>query len=203
MHIILKLLSILLRAHQRIVGLLSTYLYRKYIIKMGGVVGEDFLITGFPRIMLAEGASVSIGDAFICRSNPDGIGNYARTNIYVDEGARLVVGNYSGLSNSVIQCTQEIVIGDHVNIGDGTMIFDTDFHSMNWQDRADRQRDIARRVCKPVRIGDYVFIGARAIIAKGVNIGEKSIIAAGSVVVKDVPAGEVWGGNPAKFIRKV
>ena len=31
---------------------------------------------------------------------------------------------------------------------------------------------------------------------------DHAIIAAGSVVVKDVPADEVWGGNPAKCIKK-
>jgi acetyltransferase-like isoleucine patch superfamily enzyme len=48
-----------------------------------------------------------------------------------------------------------------------------------------------------------VFIGARCIILKGVTIGEKSIVAAGSVVTKNIPEGEVWGGNPAKFIKKI
>lgn len=52
-------------------------------------------------------------------------------------------------------------------------------------------------------IGDYVFIGTRSIICKGVTIGNHSIIAAGSVIVKDIPSDEVWGGNPARFIRKV
>ena len=36
----------------------------------------------------------------------------------------------------------------------------------------------------------------------GCNIGENSIIAAGSVLTKSVPAGEIWGGVPAKFITK-
>ena len=29
------------------------------------------------------------------------------------------------------------------------------------------------------------------------------MIGAGSVVTKDVPAGEVWYGNPARFIRRI
>ena len=29
------------------------------------------------------------------------------------------------------------------------------------------------------------------------------MIGAGSVVTKDVPAGELWVGNPAKFLKKV
>lgn len=37
---------------------------------------------------------------------------------------------------------------------------------------------------------------------KPVTIGEDAIVGAGSVVTKDIPAGEVWAGNPARFIRK-
>lgn len=51
-------------------------------------------------------------------------------------------------------------------------------------------------------INDNVFIGARCIILKGVTIGSKSIIGAGSVVTKNIPEGEIWAGNPAKFIKK-
>ena len=29
------------------------------------------------------------------------------------------------------------------------------------------------------------------------------MIAAGSVVVNDIPSNEVWGGNPARFIKKI
>lgn len=46
-------------------------------------------------------------------------------------------------------------------------------------------------------------IGANATIICGVTIGEGALIGAGSVVTKNVPAGEVWVGNPAKFLRKV
>lgn len=37
----------------------------------------------------------------------------------------------------------------------------------------------------------------------GVTIGAGSLIAAGSVVTKSVPAGEVWGGVPARKISTV
>jgi UDP-2-acetamido-3-amino-2,3-dideoxy-glucuronate N-acetyltransferase len=46
-------------------------------------------------------------------------------------------------------------------------------------------------------------IGANATIRAGVTIGEDAIIGCGSVILHDVPAGEVWAGNPAKFIKKV
>lgn len=53
-----------------------------------------------------------------------------------------------------------------------------------------------------VHIGDGCFIGANSIICKDVKIGKNSIIAAGSVVTKDIPDNEIWGGNPARYIKK-
>lgn len=46
-------------------------------------------------------------------------------------------------------------------------------------------------------------IGANATIMPGITIGENALIGGGSVVIKDVPAGEVWVGNPARFLRKI
>ena len=52
-----------------------------------------------------------------------------------------------------------------------------------------------------IKIGNNCFIGCHSIILPGVTIGNNSIIGAGSVVTKNVPDGEVWAGNPAKFIK--
>ena len=53
-----------------------------------------------------------------------------------------------------------------------------------------------------VHIKEGAFICANSIIIKPVTTGAWSVIGAGSVVTKDIPDGEVWAGNPAKFIRK-
>ena len=58
-----------------------------------------------------------------------------------------------------------------------------------------------RTEIEPIVIGDDVWIGSRSLIMKGVHIGNGAIIAAGSVVTKDVPAYEIWGGNPAHFLK--
>lgn len=54
-----------------------------------------------------------------------------------------------------------------------------------------------------VVIGDWAYIGSGSHIMPGVTIGEGSLIAAGSIVTRSVPAGEVWGGTPAKKICTV
>ena len=53
-----------------------------------------------------------------------------------------------------------------------------------------------------VVIGNDVWIGKNATIMSGVTIGDGAVIAAHSVVVKDVGDYEVWGGNPARCIKK-
>ena len=129
--------------------------------------------------------------------------DFGCSKLFVQPGAELKIGNYSGFSNILLHCYNRIEIGDHVNIGSRTIIFDTNFHSTNWEDRGDRKTEILNAKTAPIYIGNYVFIGARCIIGKGVKIGDKSIVAAGSVVTCDIPAGEIWGGNPARFIKKI
>jgi len=54
-----------------------------------------------------------------------------------------------------------------------------------------------------ITIEDGASVGAGAIILGGVTIGKKAMVGAGSVVTKDIPEGELWVGNPAKFVRKI
>ena len=118
-------------------------------------------------------------------------------------GGKLLIHNDVGMSSVSIICKDSITIGKHTNIGAGCLILDSDMHSLDWELRSTKGQDTTNAKTAPVHIGDYVFIGARSIIGKGVTIGEKSIIAAGSVVTRNVPAGEIWGGNPAQFLKKV
>ena len=87
-----------------------------------------------------------------------------------------------------------------IYIGEGTfighnVILATLNHDMNPYKRADIHP-------KPIHIGKRVWIGSGAIVLPGVTIGDNSVIGAGSVVTKDVPENCVYGGNPAKFIKK-
>ena len=51
-------------------------------------------------------------------------------------------------------------------------------------------------------IGIDVWIGQYVTIIPGVKIGDGAIIAANSIVVKNVEPYTVYGGNPARFIKK-
>lgn len=53
-----------------------------------------------------------------------------------------------------------------------------------------------------VIINNDVWIGRNVIILSGIEIADGAVVAAGSVVTKNIGPYEIWGGNPAKFIRK-
>jgi acetyltransferase-like isoleucine patch superfamily enzyme len=107
------------------------------------------------------------------------------------------------MSATAIICNHQIKIGNNVTIGGNTVIYDTDFHSLNPLIRKNKTIDKKSAFKLPVTIEDNVFIGAHTTILKGVTIGQNSIIGACSVVTKTIPANEIWAGNPARFIRKL
>lgn len=63
-----------------------------------------------------------------------------------------------------------------------------------------RQNDREFDTFGKIKIGNWVYIGSRALIMPGVEIGDNVLIAAGSVVTKSLPSGIVVAGNPAKYI---
>lgn len=53
----------------------------------------------------------------------------------------------------------------------------------------------------PIRIGNDVWIGARAIVVSGVSIGDGAVIGAGSVVTTDVPPYAIVVGMPGRVLK--
>ena len=93
-------------------------------------------------------------------------------------------------SSSEVHIGQDCNIAPKVNIITGTHKIDTVGPSIAGEGYA-----------LPIEIGNGVWICAGCTIVAGVKIGDRSILAAGAVVTHDVPAGELWGGVPAKRIK--
>lgn len=121
-------------------------------------------------------------------------------------GANIIIHDHVGMTSTSIYSQNRVEIGSHVLIGADTIIMDTNFHSLDYSIRGTGKEGYQYEGTvntAPVKIGNHVFIGTRCIINKGVTIGDGAVIAAGSVIVKNIPAWEVWGGNPAKFIKSL
>lgn len=54
----------------------------------------------------------------------------------------------------------------------------------------------------PITIENDVWIGTHVVVLPNVTIGKGAVIAAHSLVNKSIPPYEVWGGIPAKFLKK-
>lgn len=181
------------------------YLHCRLMFWGNNVNWVNFKTRGVPYVSVAIGGKCTIGkDLFMnngISTNPIGVGN--RCTIFVDKDAELIIGDNLGISQAALICHTSIKIGNHVNIGGGVCIYDTDFHSLDYHLRSNPVTDKLNKSKSPVTIQNNVFIGAHTLILKGVNIGENSIIGAGSVVTKSVPSNQIWAGNPAKFIRQL
>ena len=100
-------------------------------------------------------------------------------------------------NNVTIKCGVQVWDGieleDNVMIGSNVTFTNDVFpraKNKNW-------KLLRTKVCKGASVG------AGSTLLPGITIGENALIGAGSVVTKDVPAGEIWVGNPAHFVRKV
>lgn len=117
---------------------------------------------------------------------------YTGCQICVNQDAVLDLGSGYINADTKIDCFNHIIIGNDVAIAEGVLIRDSDNHRIVPGDSP---------VSQPIRIGDHVWIGLRAIILKGVTIGTGSIVAAGALVTRDVPENCLVGGVPAKVIK--
>ena len=57
-------------------------------------------------------------------------------------------------------------------------------------------------ICKPIVIGDSVWVAADAFVGPGVHIADGAVVGARAAVFKNVDAWTVVGGNPARVIKK-
>lgn len=109
---------------------------------------------------------------------------YQPKNVSVGEDS--IIGDHVFLDGRA-----NLMIGNHVDIASQVMIYNSEH---------DLTSDEFKAHDAPVEIGDYVFIGPRAIILPGLKIGKGAVVAAGAVVTKDVPEYKIVGGVPAKEI---
>ena len=99
-----------------------------------------------------------------------------------------------------------IRVGEMTNIQDGTIIHCT--HDKNGDggigtdigDGITIGHCVLLHACK---LEDYCFIGMRATIMDGVTVETGAMVAAGALVTpgKTVPAGQLWAGSPARYMR--
>lgn len=124
------------------------------------------------------------------------------------------IGNNSNIWYNVVirGDVAPIRIGDNTNIQDGTIIHVT--RANHIQNKTDNKSptiigsDVTighKAMLHACTIEDNSFIGMSCVIMDGAIIEEKSMVAAGAIITpgKIIKKGEIWAGNPGRFLRKM
>ena len=149
-------------------------------------IGPGVIITG--RLCVRDKTTLTIGAHSVIRQS-----------VRVDGGGRVTIGEHTRLNGDCwIGARERVAIGDWCLIGD-CCIFDSDYHNTSPSERHLPPRS---DTTAPVFIGHNVWIGTRAMLAKGTVVGTDSVVGAGAVVRGEVPAGVVVIGNPAVVVKR-
>jgi chloramphenicol O-acetyltransferase type B len=112
--------------------------------------------------------------------------------------------------------TDRLIIGNFCSIASGVkfMMGGTQGHAYEWiasypldflEEDFDGYKLVppkAQKLKGDTIIGNDVWIGVEVMIMPGLKIADGAVIGARSLVTKDVGPYEIWGGNPAKLIKK-
>ena len=194
-----RLLTALFSVWMTIYGKLTS-LYANIQLRLWGAkIGKGFKVKGF--LVLRPIGRIVIGNNVRINSGPLHVGGSdRRTAFRVGRCGTFTMKDGAGMSNSSINCFNEITICEGAMIGGGCELMDTDFHQIGTKDRSENKGMIPSA---PIIIGKNAFVGGMSIIRRGVTVGEGSIIGMGSLVTKSVPPYEIWGGVPAKLLKKL
>ena len=127
------------------------------------------------------------------------IGDGTRLGTFVEIQKGASVGANCKISSHSFIC-EGVAIGNGVFVGHGVMFTNTILPRATNASGA-LQTEADWDMVKTT-IEDNVSIGSGSVILCGITLGRDSVIGAGAVVTKSVPAGEIWVGNPARFLKK-
>ena len=113
---------------------------------------------------------------------------------------KFIMGEGSNIGdNTIIDTSEDVIIGNLVAVGPMCILYTHD-HDYVSNPAAAWKGGVKTG---SIFIDDGAWVGARVTLLPGITIGKNAVIAAGSVVTKSVPAGEIYAGIPARFIKKI
>jgi acetyltransferase-like isoleucine patch superfamily enzyme len=125
---------------------------------------------------------------------------------YIGHGSKIAVGTSGELicgagfgitAESTIYCAKLISFGSKCLLSWHVLVMDTDSHVILARDGTTVNSP------EPIRVGDHVWIGCRALVLKGSVVGNDCVVAAGSTVTKMIPGdNQIIGGSPCRVLRE-
>lgn len=147
-----------------------------------------------------------------------GRGSRIQKGVYIDNPNSIILGKNSMIGKNCHFSSEfkdsKLIIGDNVQINHNVYIdysgnieiekgvlISNDTHIIS-HTHGYNPKSLPKK--KPLRIEKNSWIGSKVIIGENVDlISENSIVAIGSNLTKNTSANSIYGGNPAKFIKKI
>lgn len=181
------MLSRMISAQRISASWLRSFVYRNYLkVAYPGISCHHSVRFGRGvTIKCFDGGSLSIGAGSAIDDNAI---------VIVERGNLLIGCNCLITFGCVVVCTQRIEIGDGTLIAEYVTIRDQDHRHDDPQGL-----DAGGLMSSPIKIGNDVWIGAKATITRGVEIAAHSVIGANSVVTRSLLKRGVYSGAPARL----
>lgn len=152
-----------------------------FITPLEGTLGNQLRFQYYSRKLKKCGGFFSSGAGF-----------------FIPEPERVSIGRNCSFNRNVVIDGSLVEVGDWSIVGPNTLI------QSSYHDYANPKVPIVLQGGKnrSIRIGRDVWVGANCVVLKDTVLGDGCVIAAHSLVNKDIPPLEVWGGVPAKRLKK-
>ena len=178
----------------------DSVIHPQVIIESTSRIGSGCTVYSWTRLKNVEiGDNVAISNSCVIEDSTirDGatVGPFARLRAGAEIGEKAGIGNFvevkkskigRGTKASHLTYLGDATLGEHVNIGAGTVTCNYDGVRKN-----------------ETIIEDDVKIGSDTMLVAPVRVGRGSVTAAGSVVIKDVPPDSLVAGVPAVIKKKL
>lgn len=142
--------------------------------------------------------NISVGD-YTYYDDPVDPTGFERNNVlfnYPEFGDRLIIGKFCQIASGV-----KFIMGPANHRLCSVTTYPFNVFGGVWSERTPPHMEQLPRKGDTI-VGSDVWIGRESVVMPGVKIGDGAIIAAYSVVAGDVPPYTLYGGNPARFIKK-
>ncbi len=127
------------------------------------------------------------------------VGDNTKLGAFVEIQKGAAIGKNCKISSHTFIC-EGVTVQDNVFIGHNVTFINDKYPRATRADGSLQTEEDWSVV--PTLVESGASIGSSVSILCGVTIGAGAMIGAGSVVTKDIPPGEIWAGNPARFVRK-
>ena len=127
------------------------------------------------------------------------IGDNTKLGAFVEIQKGAAIGKNCKISSHTFIC-EGVTVQDNVFIGHNVTFINDKYPRATRTDGSLQTEEDWSVV--PTLVESGASIGSSVSILCGVTIGAGAMVGAGSVVTKDIPPGEIWAGNPARFVRK-